>query len=53
MIGVVTTAEFPYGLRCAECDVELPPGSPYTDTVDSFIDDVPVFMLVCIDCEAK
>jgi len=51
MIGVVTVEEFPHGLRCANCDVDLPPGSPYTDIFDGFLGDTAACLLVCVDCE--
>ena len=51
MIGVVTVEEFPHGLNCAVCHVEMPPGTPYTDTPDGFIGDTPVALLTCVEHE--
>lgn len=47
---VVTEEDFPHGLRCAECNRELPPGERYSEKLDGFIGDTPTVILVCVTC---
>ena len=51
---LVTHDEFPNGLRCAECSVELLPGEHYyeSSTVD-VVGDTPIVLLVCADCRGQ
>lgn len=42
--------DWPHGLRCADCDKLLGEGDRYASKLDSFIGDVPVVLIVCLEC---
>jgi hypothetical protein len=46
----MTDEEFPFGLRCADCDVLIEPGDHYSQRLEGFVDDVPLTVLTCVPC---
>lgn len=47
---IVTKADFPHGLRCADCDREMEPGEHYSARLEGFVDEVPLTVLTCELC---
>jgi len=43
-------ADWPHGLRCADCNRKFVEGQPISERLDSFIGDTPVVVLVCVGC---
>lgn len=51
---VVTADAFPEGLLCAECDVELTVGMPYSELLLAMHEDgIPIVEIVCVECGMK
>lgn len=50
-LGMVVAAnEFPHGLRCMDCDRELPEGTRYTERLSGVSGESFVVELVCLAC---
>jgi hypothetical protein len=50
-IGLVyREAEWPHGLTCAECPHAFREGERFTSLLYAFSDDVPMCLVVCLDC---
>ena len=47
---VYESEEWPYGLRCAACNELFIEGQPISERLDSFIDDIPCVVIVCVGC---
>lgn len=45
--------EYPYGLRCMDCDTEIPPGTPYSERLVSMAGEDAVCEIVCVYCAVK
>lgn len=52
---LVTDESFPGPgvMRCADCERDLPVGSPFTRKPDSMIGDTPADLIVCVYCGAS
>lgn len=48
--GIVTTTEFPHGLRCMECAELLVPGTAYATKPGPVPFDPSVSVIVCVAC---
>lgn len=46
----VTEADFPHGLRCADCDRVMEVGEKYSARLESFVDDIPLTVITCVPC---
>jgi RNase P subunit RPR2 len=42
--------EWPHGLSCIKCSKILVDGDRYATVLDSFIDDIPVTIIICLEC---
>ena len=42
--------EWPHGLTCAECPHAFQEGERFTTLLYAFSDDVPMCLVVCLDC---
>jgi hypothetical protein len=49
-MGKYHSEDFPYGLRCAECNEEFIEDQPIAEQLDSMLDDIPMVVLVCVPC---
>ncbi len=49
-VHVATAAEFPHGLKCANCGQDIDEGTPYTGAPEGLVGDEPVDLLVCLGC---
>lgn len=47
---IVRPEQFPHGLRCMDCQVELKVGDPYSLRLDDIVSGVPVTEITCLDC---
>jgi hypothetical protein len=43
-------SEWPHGLTCAECPHAFREGERFTTLLYAFSDDVPMTLVVCLDC---
>jgi hypothetical protein len=46
----VTEEEFPHGLRCSSCGLDINPGGYYTSVPEGMIGSSPVEDLICALC---
>ena len=46
----VTAEDWPFGLRCMDCDDPLEIGAPYSERLVGFTDEDPVVEIVCVPC---
>jgi len=42
--------EWPHGLRCAQCNSLFVDGDRYSARLESFVDDTPLCLVVCVGC---
>lgn len=47
---VYEAEEWPHGLRCDACGGGFLEGQPVSQKLDSFIDETPVVVIVCVGC---
>ena len=47
---VVDPADWPYGLRCFDCNRKLEGGDLYSERLSGFVDETPAVEIICIDC---
>jgi hypothetical protein len=53
-VNRVQLADWPHGVRCAECDHLFTEGEPYHQTLQSMFEDgTPVLLIVCGDCAIR
>lgn len=48
--GVVRTEDWPFGLRCMDCDTDLPEGHTFSERPVGMVGDTPVTEVVCVRC---
>lgn len=47
---IVNAEDWRYGLRCIDCDAEIPEGSAYSKRLVAMADETPVTELTCVPC---
>jgi hypothetical protein len=47
---LMMAAEWPHGLRCAECSQEITDGERYSTMLEGFVGDLPLTVVVCVPC---
>lgn len=47
---IVRAEEWPFGLRCADCDIEIVEGERYSTRLEGMIGDTPVTVVTCVAC---
>jgi hypothetical protein len=46
-------AEWPHGLRCADCHRVMAEGDRYSEQLASMADELPVVRIVCLGCALR
>jgi hypothetical protein len=47
---IISEAEFPWGVECAECERALLPGQPYITKLEDMAGEVPIEVVCCVYC---
>jgi len=45
-----TAEEWPYGLRCIDCDKRFEEGDRYATRLEGFINELPLTEVICLEC---
>lgn len=50
---IVRAEDWPFGLRCMDCDALLEAGMPYSERLTGMVEQDPLVEIVCVPCGLK